>query len=224
MSVDRLILINPNTRAQTTRTMTAIAQEAAGRHCQVDGYTVAFGPDLIVEPQALAKAADAVSDCIATLAPESCRGIIVAAFGDPGLLRARAQCRVPVTGIAEAGMAEAAAGGRRFSVVTTTTQLVDSISDLARDYGHGPSFLGVKLTGGDPVHLMTEPQRLVEALYEACEEAIVQDGAQAIVIGGGPLAVAARTLQPRLSTRHAGVALIEPIPAAVRLAIARAQP
>ncbi|MFN5509762.1 MAG: aspartate/glutamate racemase family protein, partial [Burkholderiales bacterium] len=151
-------------------------------------------------------------------------GLIIAAFGDPGLDAAKTRWALPMTGIAEAGMAEAAAGGRRFSVVTTTPRLVDSIGARARAYGHGERFLGVRLTPGDPALLMADPERLVGALEEACRAAIEIDGAEAIVIGGGPLAVAARALQGRfrLHGEAAAVPIVEPIPAAVRLALARA--
>lgn len=64
---------------------------------------------------------------------------------------------------------------------------------------------------------MGDPQRLQDALEQACKDAIHQDGAQAIIIGGGPLAVAARALKDRLP-----VQIVEPVPAAVRLAMRRA--
>jgi Asp/Glu/hydantoin racemase len=60
---------------------------------------------------------------------------------------------------------------------------------------------------------MADPAAVTEALALACEAAIRIDGAQALVIGGGPLALAARALRPRFV-----VPIIEPIPAAVRLA------
>ncbi|WP_239519851.1 aspartate/glutamate racemase family protein, partial [Stenotrophomonas maltophilia] len=74
--------------------------------------------------------------------PKGLNGVIVSAFGAPALQNLRQHMTVPVTGIAEAGMAEAAAGGRRFAVVTTTPNLVTSIAGLAERYGHGPAFLG----------------------------------------------------------------------------------
>ena len=64
---------------------------------------------------------------------------------------------------------------------------------------------------------MRQPESLLDALARACDEAVRLDGAQALVIGGGPLARAARALRHRVA-----VPLIEPVPAAVRLALARA--
>jgi Asp/Glu/hydantoin racemase len=122
----------------------------------------------------------------------------------------------PITGIAEAGMAEAAADRRPFAVATTTPALALSITALAERYGHGALFRGVHLTPGEPAVLMSDPIALEAALLEACRAAM-QAGAEAVVIGGGPLACAARAIAPRLR-----LPVIEPVPAAIRLAAARA--
>ena len=125
----RLALVNPNTSAETTTAMVGIAAHTAGAGAMVAGHTAGFGAALITRPAELAVAADAV----AALAPELCDAdaVIVAAFGDPGLDALRAALNVPVTGIAEAGMVEAAEGGRRFAVVTTTPDLRDQIAETA---------------------------------------------------------------------------------------------
>jgi allantoin racemase len=132
------------------------------------------------------------------------------------LEKSRALCPVPVVGIAEAGMGEAAAAGRRFSVVTTTPLLVGAIERRAEAYGLRAQFAGVRLTHGEMAALMADPPALEAALAQACETAIAEDRAQAIVIGGGPLAMAARALSGRF-----GVPIVEPIPAAMRLLRAR---
>jgi Asp/Glu/hydantoin racemase len=210
-----LILINPNTSQRTTDAMLQIAREAAG-DWTIAGFTAPFGAPLITDEAALEEAARAVESLAPRLGKTA--GVIVAAFGDPGLALLRSNLAMPVTGIAEAGMAEAAAGGRRFAVVTTTPDLVASIARAAAGYGHAGRFAGTYLTPGDPVAVMAEQIRLVEALDAACRRAI-RDGAEAVVIGGGPLAVAARALAGTLDAE-----LVEPLLAAVRLALRRAQP
>jgi Asp/Glu/hydantoin racemase len=184
---------------------------------RIRARTAPFGAALITDNAALALAGDAVLAALATEPLQDCAGVIVAAFGDPGLVAARARWSLPMTGIAEAGMAEAAAGGRRFAVVTTTPALAMSITALAQRYGHAQHFAGVQLTVGEPARLMQQPQALRDALAQACDEAVRLCGAQAVVIGGGPLARAARALREQV-----GVPLIEPVPAAVRLALQRA--
>ncbi|MGP9820741.1 aspartate/glutamate racemase family protein [Salinarimonas sp. NSM] len=211
----RLTLVNPNTSRATTDAMVAIAAEVAG--LPVRGVTARFGAPLIADPQALAVAAQAVEALADDLAAELADGdaVIVAAFGDPGLAALRARLSCPVTGIAEAGMAEAAAHAPRFAVVTTTPALAPSIAANAQALGH-EHFVGTFVTPGDPLAIMADTDALVAALEAACRRAIDDGGADAIVIGGGPLAVAARRLAGRLP-----VPLVEPVPAAVRLSRVR---
>ena len=51
---------------------------------------------------------------------------------------------------------------------------------------------------------MADPVALEQALLRACEAAVREDGAQAIVIGGGPLAVAARAFLKSLGSDRLG--------------------
>lgn len=213
----RLLLINPNTNAATTEAMATIARETAPDGVRIDALTAPYGVPLITEPDALAVAAEAVLSLAESIAADPPAGVIVSAFGDPGLEALRERLSCPVTGIAEASMQEAAAEARPFAVVTTTPDLVSSITARAQAYGHERLFRGVALTEGDVHALMSDPSRLTEALDKACRHAIEAMGAHALVIGGGPLAQAAKALQGRLA-----VPLVAPIPAAVRLALRRA--
>lgn len=212
----RLVIINPNTTVATTVSMVEIARRAAPQ-VEIQGLTAPFGVPLITNETALEEASRAVLALRADSAVQGADGIIVAAFGDPGLIELREHIGAPVTGIAEAGMAEAAAGGRRFAVVTTTPELVAAISRRAERYGHGKAFAGTWLTSGDPSEVTNDPARLVDALGEACRRAKVEGGVDAILIGGGPLAKAARALAGSLD-----LPIMEPVPAAVRLGLARA--
>lgn len=214
----RLLLVNPNTSAITTGAMVEIARQEAAGGTTIDGLTALSGAPLITDEAALEEAGRAVVSLGPAILAAGPDGVIVSAFGDPGLDALRTVLPMPVTGIAEAGMAEAGQGRRRFCVVTTTFHLATAIGRTARRYGHAESFAGVWLTPGEPAVLMNDPERLVEALRVACLQAIREADVEAIVIGGGPLAVAARTL------KHAvGIPLIEPVPCAVRLALKRAE-
>ena len=136
---------------------------------------------------------------------------IVSAFGDPGLAELRRALAVPVAGIGEASILEAGSGGRRFAVVTTTPELVSSIDAKVARLGLGASYAGVVLTKGEPIALTADAPRLETTLGAAIKDAIIDRRIEAVVIGGGPLAVAARALAPRFQ-----IPIVEPIPAAVR--------
>lgn len=213
-----LLLINPNTNSQTTQEMVDIAQRAAGPGQRVEGATAASGASLISDSEKLSASAMEVISLAEQADPEAYSGIIISAFGDPGLGHLQQRLSIPVTGIAEAGIIEAAQDGRRFSIVTTTPDLVVSIGKLVEDYGYAGQFAGVRLTEGDLANVMSQPALLEASLAQACRVAILEDAAEAIIIGGGPLAVHAAALRSRFS-----VPIIEPVPAAVRLAVERAR-
>lgn len=206
----RLALLNPNTNAATTETMAAIAREAAPERVSVAAVTVREGAPLITNPAAMAEAARAV----ATMAEElpGYDGVIVSAFGDPGRDTLARLLPCPVAGIAEASMIEAAeVSDGRFSVVTTTPDLRESIGETAMRYGVKAALASVRVTADDPASLMADERRLDSALAALIREAIDHDHTRAVVIGGGPLSLAARRLRAGCP-----VPLIEPIPAAVR--------
>ncbi|RVU19001.1 hypothetical protein EOT10_30805 [Streptomyces antnestii] len=182
---------------------------------EVLGITVADGPSMLVRENLLRAAGpQVVAAARRTLAgPDGKRvaALVVSAFGDPGVEQLRAEAGVPVVGIAEAAMAEAAAGGRRFGIATTTPGLADAIEARVDQLGHRAQYTGIRLTSGDPQELAATPELMRERLAEAVEACIVDDGAEAVIIGGGPLGEAAEALQGRFP-----VPVVEPIPAACR--------
>jgi allantoin racemase len=64
---------------------------------------------------------------------------------------------------------------------------VASIESGVRSLGLAGSFIGVRVPGNDPVTLAANPADQDEALALAATQCIELDGAEAVVIGGGPL-------------------------------------
>lgn len=206
-----VLLLNPNTNAATTAAMVAIAA-ASGTGLSFVGRTAPFGAPMIVDGAALVVGAEAVDAMAAAIGNEGApvAGLVVSAFGDPGIDRVRRRLAIPVTGIGEASMLEAADGGRRFAVATTTPGLTGAIAAKAASLGLADLFAGTVLTDGDPVALVRDPAALESALAAAAEQA-ARAGADVVIIGGGPLAAAAAALRARLA-----IAIVEPVPAAAR--------
>jgi len=206
----RILLINPNTSEATTAAMVAIAKAAAPHGTEVSGATARRGPKMILQAEELRAAVPEVID-IGLAAAGEIDGIIVGAFGDPGAAQLRRRVGIPVVGIAEASMQEAAEGGRRFGVATTTPALVEIIAAYAARLGLADFYAGIRLTAGDPLALVADPPLLVDALAEAARRSIECDDAEAVVIGGGPLGQAAIAVAARFATP-----IIAPVPAAMR--------
>lgn len=205
-----ILIVNPNTSARTTAMLLGVARAHLPPGTAVRGATAADGPGMIVDEAALARSADEVVRIGLTEGPGA-RAVIVAAFGDPGAGRLRAALSVPVIGIGEAAIREAAAGGRRFGIATTTPALARAIAAMVAAHGVAASFTGLRLPEADPLALAADPARQDAALGQAVRDCLDRDGAEVVVIGGGPLSESAA----RLHGQYPG-AIIEPLPAALR--------
>lgn len=205
----RIGLINPNTSHATTAMMTNIARSYLPGSFEIEGVTAGRGVPMILNDAQLAAAADGVVEMGLELAGRN-DGLIVCAFGDPGLERLAAVTGLPSVGICHASMMEASAGGRRFGIATVTPDLVESFAAKAQTFGVASFFTGTRLTKGDPQRLASDPEALHAALEIAARECIEKDGADVVIIGGGPLGQAADDLQRVLSAP-----LIAPIRSAV---------
>lgn len=205
----RILLVNPNTSEATTAAMHAIALDGKPSALEIESATAPFGAPLITEPNQLAVAAEAVR-LLVEQQGHGYDGLIIAAYGDPCVDNLRATNARPVVGIAEASIMEAASDGRRFSIVTTTRLLEERIRQRCRQTGYLAQLASFRFTRSDPESFKDRPEQLLGELEEATRHAIAHDGAEAVIIGGGPLAVAARDLRTKFD-----VPIIEPIPIAV---------
>lgn len=193
--MQRVLLINPNTSAGVTDKVAA-ACAAAQPHLQWDSATAAFGAPYIASEATYAVAAHAVLDAFDRhFAAHD--AILIACFGDPGLLALREIARVPVLGLAQASFQAAAMRGR-FSVVTGGTAWGPMLQRFARMHQLDAQLCGihtVELTGAQ---IAANPQQALDDLCIACGKGVAA-GAQAILIGGAALAGLSAELQPRVA-------------------------
>ena len=113
----RLLMINPNTSPEITDLVVRTARMVASSDTEIVGATGRFGPRYIVSRAGSAIAAHAALDAYAEHGRDA-DVVALSCFGDPGLGGLRELATQPVIGMAEAACIEAAAGGRRFAIVT----------------------------------------------------------------------------------------------------------
>ncbi|MFC5736522.1 aspartate/glutamate racemase family protein [Sinirhodobacter huangdaonensis] len=209
----RIALLNPNTNTVTTSLMTGIAQALCPPNVEVQGHTMMLGPSIITNEAALDAAAKQVVTIGVGLASAGVDALIVSAFGDPGLLELRDRVDIPVAGIAEAGMTEASAGGRKFSIITTTPDLEASIRGKVSLYGHDDHLASLRISEGDAFTVMSDEARMSAALIAIARQCET-DGAEALLLGGGPLARALTAVADA-----SPLPIIEPVSAGLRQAL-----
>lgn len=186
---------------------------------EVETLTVEQGPRMIIDPNTLAESAQHVINAVRRRLSEQdssrVAAVIVGAIGDPARNELAAELDVPVIGIGQASILAAANSGRRFGMATSTPLLRDSLNELVRQHNKSGQFTGIRFTRSDPLVLAAAPQQQYEELAAAVRTCVEEDGAEAIIIAGGPLSQTAR----RLATM--GMAeIIEPLPSASELVIA----
>ncbi len=215
----RLLLINPNTTADLTERLAAVARGALPG-VEVVAATAAFGAPYIADRASFAIAGHAALDAFARHGAGA-DVVLLACFGDPGLDALREIADRPVIGLVEAACGEASRRGR-YSVVTGGERWGAMLREAARlrDLdGNLASIRTVAPTGG---MIASDPQGATDLLRSACAACADEDGAETVVLGGAGLVGLAERLRPSLAVdvicsvaaglRAAGAALAAPPP------------
>ncbi len=194
-----LLLINPNTSTSVTDLLAHHAAALAPAGATLRAATAPFGAPYIASEPAAAIAADAVAAVWAEEVAAHGRpdAVLVACFGDPGVAALRAHAGVPVLGLAEVSMRQAAAGGR-FAIVTGGAAWGPMLERLARTLGLEDALAGVVTVERTGAELLADPPAAQALLLSACKQALALGGVQSIVIGGAALADLAAPLAPLL--------------------------
>ena len=140
---------------------------------------------------------------------------VIACFGDPGLVEARAMLDAPVLGIAQAAMHAAALAAGTFSVVTSMSSTISRAWQLAKSYT--PNHCAGVYACDIPVLQIDSDPTSIEPIGALCERALNHDGSRAIVLGCAAMAPYAKPLARRL-----GVPVVDGVVAATALAEALA--
>lgn len=208
-----VLLLNPNTTVQVTDKLLRHALQHAGSVARFEGITARFGAPYISDEVGFAVAGHAALDAWAAHASSPGRqppqALLVACFGDPGLMALRACAGIPVTGLAEAAFRKAARAGR-FTVVTAGMAWGPMLERLAWSLGFGPALAGIHTVAPTGGELAQAPERAMILLRQACHEALERHPADALILGGAGLAGLAATLQeglpvPLIDSVQAGI-------------------
>ncbi len=214
-----LLVINPNTSVAVSALLHGNAQRIAGAGTRVQTVTARFGAPYISCEASYAVAGHAALDIwAASTAPGQPEfdSVLLACFGDPGLMALRESSAAPVTGLAEAAFL-AAAGIGRFAIVTGGSRWKPMLERLARNLGFGAQLAGIHTVLETGAELARDPLAARSILQAACQCAAERFDAQCIILGGAGLAGMAQGVQPAVS-----VPVIDSVEAGVRHALAAA--
>lgn len=213
------LLINPNTSTDVTAKLAARARTLLPANVSFTAATARFGAPYIASEASYAVAGHAVLDAwqqdgqATGTVPHAC---LVGCFGDPGVAALQEVSGRPAIGLAEAAFAEAADLGR-FVIVTGGARWAPMLRKLALTLNYGAHLAAIHTLEATGAELAADPAAASARLRQACEQALQQTGADAVILGGAGLTGLADAWSDALD-----VPLIDSVDAGVRQLAARA--
>lgn len=204
----RLLIVNPNTNETVTGWLADEARRAVGERAEIVALNAPSGLTALETPAHVAHAAATVVETIT--ARKDIAGALIAAFGDPGLIDARQSAPIPVAGLGEAGLRAAAAGGRRFAIVTLGNAMAGPIRARAEALGIREQLASLRILPVSIPELVARRSALLPMITEAVEASRIEDQADAVLLGGAPFAGLAQPLSSTL-----GLPVLDGVAAAI---------
>jgi len=209
----RILVLNPNTSKETTKQMEDACNKIAAPGTTAHGICIPDRPDFSAYKvfsyvDLTICAFESVK--IAWQNRTKYDGIIVAGFSDVGVDAMKEMLEIPVLGIAESSYHLAALLGHRFSVLIGTAKWTPPKHDYVKALGvEGKVASFRSYTEWDTNDSFEELKQRLINVARACVE---EDGAEVIVLGGGPLVGYGKLIEAEL-----GIPVIDPTLATFKL-------
>lgn len=206
----RILVINPNISESVTDLIASEARRAASPGTQLIFATASFGVAYI-ETRLEALIGGYASATIAAERYGEYDGVVIAAFGDPGLLGIKEMLPVPVVGMTEAALASASLLGQRFSIIAISSRIKAWYQECVERSHLSTRLASIRSLNNPLRDIGAVQQDHTERLLELAQEAVEKDGADAIILAGAPLAGLARNIKGQLP-----VPVVDGVSSAVR--------
>lgn len=193
----RILLLNPNTTQAVTERLAAAARAVAAPTSVLLPRTAPRGFPYI-SSRAEAQVAGAVLLEMLAVEAEPFDCAIIAAFGDPGLHAARELFDTPVIGMSEAAMLTACMLGSRFALVTFAAALTPWYEDCVAMHGLSGRCAAIRSLSDAFRDIRDVQEEKEEALVELARRTVEENGAEAIILAGAPLAGLAGKVKDRI--------------------------
>jgi Asp/Glu/hydantoin racemase len=220
----KLLVINPNISDDVTALIESEALRSASPGTELVVRTARHGVDYIETRFESLIAGGAVAEIIADYTAESSDGgaasradridgVVVAAFGDPGMPALKELADVPVIGITEAALCAAALQGHRFSIIAISDRIRPWYLDCVERFGLGGRLASIRSINESLNAIGSVQQDFKETLLALSRQAVAEDGADVVILAGAPLAGLARELRGQIP-----VPVVDGISAGIRMA------
>lgn len=207
-----LLMINANTSALITDLLLAEARKMAAPTTRLSAVTGRFGARYVATRASYAIAGHAALDAYAEHGADA-DVVVLACFGDPGLLALKEIAHQPVIGMAEASCMAAVGLGGRFSIVTGGERWRPMLEELVALFGLSDRLASIETVAPTGAEIARDPDRALGVLADACNAAVRHHRADSVILAGAGLV----GLSARIADR-VPVPLIDSLAASVRMA------
>lgn len=208
----KLLLINPNISASVSELIRSEAARSAAPGTHIEVLTAPFGVAYI-ETRFEALIGGYATAQLAAEHHTQYDAVVVAAFGDPGLMALREVLPIPVMGLTDAALASACLLGQRISIIAISQRIQSWYREVVESYGLGSRLASIRALDRPLASIGAVQDEHAQALQALAERAVDEDGADVIVLAGAPLAGLARLLKGRLP-----VPVVDGVSSAIRQA------
>ncbi len=206
----KLLVVNPNISESVSKLIGDEARRAASPGTDITMLTAPFGVAYIETRFEALIGAYATANVVA----EHWRGhdaVIVAAFGDPGAAGLREALDIPVVGLTEAALASACLLGNRFSIVAISRRIRAWYRETVESNGLAGRLASIRSLDQPLKDIGSVQDDHARQLRDLCIATVEEDGADAIILAGAPLAGLARAIKAELP-----VPVVDGVSSAVR--------
>ena len=194
----KILLYNPNTSESITNTLYDTAKLVVSEGTTLVPMTAKKGFPYISTKVEAQITGTLVLEKIAEIHLQY-DAIIIAAFGDPGLIPAKTLFNLPIIGLGEAAMLSACLFGKKFSIISFTNAMASWYEESVEVLGLQSRYAGFRAIDG--VNLTIDKIQTLQkkSLIESAKLAINIDGGEVVIFAGAPLSGFKKNVQKEIS-------------------------
>ena len=194
----KILLYNPNTSESITNTLYDTAKLVVSEGTTLVPMTAKKGFPYISTKVEAQITGTLVLEKIAEIHSQY-DAIIIAAFGDPGLIAARDLFNIPIIGLGEAAMLSACLFGKKFSIISFTNAMSAWYEESVELLGLQHRYAGFRAIDGVVLSIDQIKSLQKDALIQSANKAINADGGNVIIFAGAPLSGFKKIVQEEIS-------------------------
>lgn len=214
----RVLVINPNSSPKNTQVIADAVAPYLRRDLQVDCVNPEKGPVGLESYYHNCLASVEVYKIVRDAEARGYDGVVIAAFGDPGVEGAKEIASIPVVGVAEASYALARLLGVKFLVIVSADTAVPRQVSYIKRLGIPDHMYAVRPIGLTIVDVMKDRIGVKELVVKCCEAALNETGSELVVMGCSGFSGFRSEIEKQL-----GVPVIDPVVAGIHVCEALAR-